>query len=120
MLNKFRALHLNRGDKAEQQALDYLQHQGLQLIDKNYRCKHGEIDLVMMDGPTLVIVEVRFRQSNKYGGALESITWQKQSRIIKTTQHYIMNHSITGPIRFDVVAMSSERAINWIKNAFHT
>lgn len=120
MWNKFRAQHLSRGDQAEQQALTYLQQHGLQLIERNYRSKQGEIDLIMRDDKTLVIVEVRFRQSDKYGGALESITRQKQSRIIKTTEHYIMGHSIDSPIRFDVIAISGDGAINWIKNAFHT
>lgn len=120
MFNKLRAPHLSRGDEAEQQALCHLRKQGLKLIDKNYRCQYGEIDLIMEEKQTLVIVEVRYRQSAKYGGALESVTPQKQSRIIKTAEHYIMNRSIAGPIRFDVVALSGDNAINWIKNAFQT
>lgn len=118
MLSKIRAPHLKRGDNAEQQALDFLLKQGLQLVCKNYRCKTGELDLVMSDQQTLVIVEVRFRQSDKFGGALESITQKKQSRIIAATEHYIMSNKINPMIRFDVIAMSGNQEINWIKNAF--
>jgi len=118
MLNKIRAIHLTRGDDAERQALNFLLKQGLQLVCKNYRCRTGELDLIMNDQQTLVIIEVRFRQSNKFGGALESITFQKQSRIIAATKHYIMNKKINSAIRFDVIAMSGDQPINWIKNAF--
>jgi len=118
MLNKIRALHLRRGDNAEQQALEFLLRQGLQLTCKNYRCKTGELDLVMNDQQTLVIIEVRFRQSDKFGSALESITPKKQSRIIAATKHYIMSNKINPQIRFDVIAISGDQKINWIKNAF--
>jgi len=120
MFNKLRPLHLIRGDRSEQLACNYLEKQGLQLIDKNFRCKYGEIDLIMQDQKTLVIVEVRFRKSNQYGGALESITTKKQSRIIATTQHYLLTNKIKSLIRFDVIGMSSDTDINWIKNAFQT
>lgn len=117
MLSKLRHFHLQRGDQAEQQALDYLRKHGLQLVDRNYRCKSGELDLIMKDEHTLVVVEVRFRASAKYGGAVESITSKKQSRIIAATQHYLMTNKINSAIRFDVVAISGER-IDWIPNAF--
>lgn len=118
MLDAFRPLHLIRGEKSEQLACDYLLKQGLQLIDKNFQCKYGELDLIMKDSESLVIVEVRFRKSNKYGGALESITPKKQSRIVATTQYYLSTHKVNSPVRFDVVAMSNDTDINWIKNAF--
>ena len=113
-----RPSHLLRGEKSEQQACHYLLAQGLQLIEKNFQCKQGELDLIMRDDKTIVIVEVRYRQSNKYGGALESITKKKQSRIIASTEYYLLKNKINSPIRFDVVAMSGDRDINWIKNAF--
>jgi len=72
----------------------------------------------MRDMQLLVIVEVRFRKSNKYGGALESITQKKQSRIIATTQYYIIQKKINSSVRFDVVTMSNDTEFNWIKNAF--
>lgn len=118
MFEKLRPLHLVRGDKSEQLACQFLLKQGLLVLEKNFRCKHGELDLIMRDKQTLVIVEVRFRQSNKYGGALESITQKKQSRIIAATQYYLLLNKINSPIRFDVVTMSNDTDINWIINAF--
>jgi putative endonuclease len=120
MLNALRPLHLIRGEKSEQLACAYLLKQGFVLIKKNFQCKYGELDLIMKDSETLVIVEVRFRKSNQYGGALESITLKKQSRIIATTQYYLSTHKVKSQIRFDVVALSNDNDINWIKNAFQT
>jgi putative endonuclease len=121
MFGKAKAKHLVKGDSAEQQALIFLQQQGLKLVCPNFRCKVGELDLVMNDGAALVIVEVRYRQSEQFGGAIASITRQKQARIIAATQHYvIINHLSHLAIRFDVVALSGDNTINWIKNAFQT
>ena len=121
MFCKSKAAHLLKGDSAEQQARAYLQQQGLSWVCSNFRCKLGEIDLVMKDGAALVIVEVRFRKSEQFGGALASVTKQKQARIIAATQHYvIINHLSHSAIRFDVVAISGDSRINWIKNAFQT
>lgn len=118
MFNDFRTSHLSRGVQSENFACQFLIKQGLQLIEKNYHCKNGEIDLIMRDQSTLVIVEVRFRKSNKYGSAEESITLRKQSRIIATAQHYLLVNKVNSAIRFDVIAMSGDNDINWIKNAF--
>lgn len=121
MFGKAKAKHLVTGDNAEQQALLFLQQQGLTLICNNFRCKAGELDLVMNDGSALVIVEVRYRQSEQFGGALASITRQKQTRIIAATQHYVIINRLSHcAIRFDVVAISGDSRINWIKNAFQT
>lgn len=120
MTDKPRPQHLLRGEKAEQQALEFLRGQRLRLIEKNYRCPFGEIDLIMDERQTLVIVEVRFRQSDRYGSAAESVTWQKQSRIIASAEHYLMTHRVQTPVRFDVVAISGDQRIQWIKNAFNS
>jgi len=93
----------------------------LTLVCSNFRCKMGELDLVMEDGAALVIVEVRFRKSEQFGGALASVTRQKQARIVAATQHYvIINNLSRSAIRFDVVAVSGDNSLNWIKNAFQT
>ncbi len=118
MINKARPFHLVRGEQSEQLACDYLLQQGLQIVDRNFRCKYGELDLIMLDANTLVIIEVRFRKSDKYGGALESITRKKQARIIATTQYYLMKNKLKNSVRFDVITLSNDRNINWIKNAF--
>jgi putative endonuclease len=115
---KHKAAHLLRGESAEQQACQFLVKHGLKLVTRNFRCKQGELDLVMYDQQTLVIVEVRFRQTDKYGSALESVTRSKQSRIMAATQIYLSKHKINSAIRFDVVALSANNQIDWIKNAF--
>lgn len=121
MFGKGKPLHLCAGDNAEQKALQYLQQQGLAIVCSNFRCKVGELDLVMRDGAALVIIEVRYRKSEKFGGALGSITRQKQARIIAATQHYVIINRLSHlAIRFDVVALSGDGSINWIKNAFQT
>jgi len=121
LFGKRKAAHLEKGESAEQRALAYLQQQGLQWLSSNFRCKQGELDLVMRDGQNLVIVEVRFRQSERFGGALGSITRQKQARIVAATQHYVIIHQYSDcAIRFDVVAIDGDGRINWIKNAFQT
>lgn len=120
MLNalKTKAAHLIRGASAEDQAHDFLIGKGLKPICRNYRCKHGELDLVMQDQQSLVVIEVRYRKSDIYGSALESITLSKQNRIIAATQHYLARQRADYPLRFDVVAISGKNGINWIKNAF--
>lgn len=121
LFGKPKAAHLQKGDSAEQLALAYLQQQGLHLVCSNFRCKTGELDLVMKDSGVLVIVEVRFRKSDKFGGALSSITRQKQMRIVSATQHYVIINKLNHvAIRFDVVAISGDNRIDWIKNAFQT
>lgn len=113
------AQHLQRGAAAEQQALDLLMAAGLRLVCRNFRCQYGELDLVMYDEETLVIVEVRFRQSQAFGGAVGSVTVRKQKKIILATQVYLMTHPVKAAVRFDVVAISGQ-GVNWIKNAFQT
>ncbi|HEV59188.1 MAG TPA: YraN family protein, partial [Phycisphaerales bacterium] len=87
-------------------------------ITANYRCRRGEIDLVMRDGATLVFVEVRLRRNPRYGGAAASIDYRKQQKLVATAQHYLLAHPHDGPARFDVVAMAGGSSIDWIRNAF--
>ena len=116
-----RAKHLTDGFLAERQALQYLQQQGLRWLASNYRCKLGELDLLFWEGATLVVVEVRYRKNNLYGGAAASVTPQKQLRIIKATQHYVIMHKLNHvAVRFDVVALTADKPLEWIKNAFQT
>lgn len=115
---KAKAAHLLRGESAEQQAHQFLLKKGLKPVARNFRCKQGEIDLIMTDQQTLVIIEVRFRQTDKYGSAAESVTRAKQSRIIAATQVYLATQKINKSIRFDVVALSGNGDIHWIQNAF--
>ena len=108
---------INRGAEAENLAFEYLLDQGLKAIERNYRCRQGEIDLIMRDGETIVFVEVRMRASSSFGGAHESIDARKQRKILKAARHYI---SVLGKIpdcRFDAVLLNGD-TIEWIPNAF--
>jgi putative endonuclease len=111
------------GALGEELALAHLQAHGLKLITRNYRCKVGEIDLVMLDGATLVLTEVRYRASTDYGGAAASVTWRKQRRLANAAEHLLMKRADLKryPARFDVVAITADAAeskIDWIKRAF--
>lgn len=112
------------GTEAEDTALRFLISQGLKLIARNYRCRGGEIDLVMLDGKTLVLVEVRLRTSERFGGAAASVDRRKQRRIILAARHLLTtrNDLRRYRARFDVIAVSGGRRfpvdIEWIKDAF--
>jgi len=137
LLNKAR--HLLIGESAENDACQYLIKHKLNLIRKNYRCKLGEIDLIMLDRQTLVFVEVRYRKNSLYGSGAESITIRKQQKIIKAASYYLQQNPKTSQYacRFDVISMSApnselnsnsesepkptsknESKIDWIKDAF--
>ncbi len=106
------------GKQAESRAERFLLTKGLQLICRNYRCRWGEIDLIMKDKDELVFVEVRFRKYNAYGGALESIDYFKQKKIERAAQHYIQrfyNDANIPTCRIDVVAIEGE-TLHWIDN----
>ena len=114
---------LTRGQWAEELAQTYLYQQGLQPLEHNYRCKAGEIDLVMFEQSTLVFIEVRYRRSQRYGGSLESIDLKKQHRIMTTASHYLLTHQWAQnyPCRFDVVLISgiiNNPQMHWIADAF--
>lgn len=110
------------GNRAEDAALAYLKRFGLKLVHRNYRCRAGEIDLIMLDGNTLALIEVRFRSSSHYGGAAASVTWRKQRRIINAARHLMLARADLRryPARFDVIAISSlgGEDLTWIKGAF--
>jgi len=108
---------MSMGAEAELTAANYLTGRGLRLVKRNYRCRGGEIDLVMRDGPTLVFVEVRARSGSGFGGAAESITAVKQGRIILAARHYLATHGRDEPCRFDAVLIQAGR-IEWIRSAF--
>ena len=109
------------GDAAELLALRFLQGQGLQLVQRNYRTPGrggGEIDLIMRcSDSTLVFVEVRARSSATHGGAGASIGWIKQRRIVRAAQHYLLRARQCPPCRFDVVLVEPE-GVHWLQGAF--
>lgn len=112
-----------QGQAAEQLACEFLQARGMQLVQRNFHCRLGELDLVMRDGEQLVFVEVRFRKQNHFGSGAETVTAAKQAKLIKTAQVFLQSHPKLGKLaaRFDVVSISGlmhNPAIDWIPDAF--
>lgn len=109
-----------KGAAEEELALRHLQRQGLSLVLRNYRVKGGELDLVMREAGTLVIVEVRKRSHRGYGSAAESVDARKQQRIVLAARWLLARRSDLAvlPVRFDVVALDAGDRIDWIRGAF--
>lgn len=111
------------GARAEQRAEQWLTRRGLHLLVRNYRCRQGEIDLIMKDGNTLVFVEVRLRSRSEFGSAAASVGHAKQRRLVKAAAHFLAHRPALAQLacRFDVVAMvpqGKDIDIHWIRNAF--
>jgi putative endonuclease len=111
-----------RGKASESAAADFLTKQGLHCIARNFRCRRGEIDLIFLSPDhTLIIVEVRQRSKTRYASAAESITWQKQQRIIHATRYFLVSHPRYQDcnLRFDVVLFDQQEPTpQWICSAF--
>jgi putative endonuclease len=113
------------GTAAEDAALAHLRAAGLQLLARNVRYPFGEIDLVMREGATLAFVEVRFRRSRDFGGALASVTRVKCRKLARAAQAWLKSHRAhaSAPCRFDVVAVEPGAAgapaqCDWLRAAF--
>lgn len=112
------------GNQAERMAEQLLLGQGMRCLARNFRCKRGELDLVMRDRDTVVFVEVRNRRSSQWGSAVETVDWRKQQKLIAAAQFYILRHPhlADSPCRFDVVAADGDPAdpanYQWIREAF--
>lgn len=107
------------GSVWEDAAIDWLERHGLRLVARNYRCRMGEIDLVMQDEQMLVFVEVRKRRHANYGGAVASIDLRKQHRLVLTAQHFLQRLGRVAICRFDVVLFEGDAAQPvWIRDAF--
>jgi putative endonuclease len=115
---------LQRGTASEQLAAEYLQARGVVVLARNVRCRAGELDLVCLDGGVLAIVEVRQRMRIDFGGALASVTWRKQRKIIRATQFFLQRQAEwrCRVMRFDVLAVEGmpdgAHRIVWVKDAF--
>jgi putative endonuclease len=103
------------GQLSEDEALAHLQAHGLKLLERNFLCKGGELDLIMRDGRGLVFVEVRKRATTRFGGALWSITPAKQKRLIHAAQYYLLRYHQVPPCRFDVIAIQ-DGELRWLRN----
>lgn len=107
------------GSAAEDWALDFLRGRGLALVGRNFRCRVGEIDLIMRDGPATVFVEVRYRRDPRHGSAAETVSAHKQRRFTAAARRYLQQHpaAARAPCRFDVVAITGEQ-VEWLRGAF--
>jgi len=116
-----RALAAIQGRAAEQAACDFLLNQGLTLHSRNYRCRGGELDLIMEEDSTLVFVEVRYRSSHRFGGAAASVDAYKQQKLLHAAQAFLGEYRLNNrPCRFDVITVSpqnGELELEWIQNA---
>lgn len=106
------------GNDYEDKACKYLESIGYKVLERNFRSKKGEIDIIAKDGVTIVFVEVKYRQSNSFGYAVEAVDFRKQMVIYKVAENYLSyTKRVDVPCRFDVIGFDNGR-INHIKNAF--
>jgi putative endonuclease len=110
------------GQKAEDLAVEFLRAQGLEILERNFRRRLGELDIVAREGDTLVIVEVRMRTSDRYGGAAASVDLHKQQRLVRAAAQLLQQRSDLSHLRarFDVVVVSVGGAVEWLRHAFLT
>lgn len=111
------------GDQFESFAVEKLKSFGCIIVEKNFNCKLGEIDIILKDNNDLVFLEVRYRKQASFGGASASVDKKKQSKLIKAASLYLQKAKITNKYacRFDVFAIQGlpgQLEYNWIKNAF--
>ncbi len=111
-----------RGAEAENLALAFLEKQGLDLLERNFHCRLGEIDLVMKDQESLVFVEVRYRRRSGFGSGAASVDYRKQQKLVATASYFLRGQGdLPPPCRFDVISVSGQLGsaeIDWIENAF--
>ena len=107
------------GRKYEEKAAELLEKQGYFILERNYRCKQGEIDLIGKEGEYLCFIEVKYRKNGKSGSPFSAVGREKQRIISKVAMFYLIAHGYRElpPCRFDVVGIDGEN-IHWIKNAF--
>ncbi|WP_198118512.1 YraN family protein [Massilia rhizosphaerae] len=105
-----------QGKQWEDVALAYLERHGLVLIEANFRCKLGEIDLILRDGAALVFVEVRQRAAGAQVSAAASIGPAKIRRVIRAAQFYLQRFDRLPPCRIDVIAIDGSH-VDWLRNA---
>ena len=105
------------GNKGEDKAVRYLRLHGYKILDRNFRCRWGEIDIICEKKGAIIFVEVKKRASDLFGGGAAAVGHAKRERIIKTAQTYLMNIDAEREVRFDVIEITDGR-LNHIKNAF--
>lgn len=111
-----------KGNEAEQQAMQWCLEQGWTVLERNFRCKVGEVDLICFADSVLVFIEVRQRSSSRYGSAAATVNNNKQRKLIKAAQTFLQRRPELAehPARFDVITLTDQNTPNWIKGAFTT
>ncbi len=113
-----------RGKTTEAFAEQYLIKQGLTFVERNVHCRQGEVDLIMLDGDTVVFIEVKYRKNNHFGSAIEAVSLAKQNKIKHCVAFYFHKSNLNEyntPCRFDVIALEgniNQPQVTWLKNAF--
>jgi len=107
------------GDKAEDIACKHLTKNKINIIERNFKNRSGEIDIIALDKDTLLFVEVKYRKSDSHGQPYENVTAQKQHKIIQTAEYYLQKNPRLShnDCRFDVISIHNND-ITWLKNAF--
>ena len=101
----------------EDAACKYLEKQGVQILERNYRCKMGEIDIIGRQGDCFIFFEVKYRKSEEFGQALSFVDYKKQRTICRCAAAYCMKHTYITQFRYDVIGITDTK-IEWIQNAF--
>ncbi|MBR6931395.1 MAG: YraN family protein [Bacteroidales bacterium] len=115
------AKHNELGKQGEEIAAQYLIEKGYEIVERNWRNKHKEIDIIAKDGKYLVIVEVKTRQTNEYGNPDIAVTRQKQWRLISAANAYLFQNKLDIDTRFDIISIiftNGEPVIEHIEDAF--
>lgn len=115
-----RATTTDVGQRAEQEAFEFLIGRGLRPVARNFRSRGGEIDLIMLDGDCLAFIEVRYRASSSFSPASHTVDKHKQQKLIRTAALYGARHKrhANAIMRFDVVAVDGDSNVKWIRDAF--
>lgn len=108
---------ITSGKDGEEKACNYIKAKKYKIAERNYRCLYGEIDIIAESNGVLIIIEVKYRKSDKYGKGYEAVNTVKQKKIIKTAEYYINEKNVKMPVRFDVISIDGNE-ITHIENAF--
>lgn len=114
-----------KGQECEDLAAQYLEKQGLTILERNYQCRLGEIDIIAKNSEFVIFIEVKYRKNNRYGEPFAFVDTKKQRRLIMTALHYNQCKGLNEkhPMRFDVISIQAQNTqfdIQWLKNAFTT
>lgn len=116
-----KGINLNKrqiGSFYEEMACEFLREQGIFILEQNFRCKQGEVDIIGEDRGTLLFVEVKYRKNAVVGFPYEAVTYQKQKSISSVASYYKYRKQINKGIRYDIISICGDK-IHWIQNAFN-